>query len=88
MSAPATCASCAAWFDLGHDVGLCRRHAPTTRDTPRMGEWPRTYARDWCLEWVAKPLESDSPTSSPPAKGESPPVSSSADHSTPGPQAS
>jgi hypothetical protein len=54
-----TCENCAAWHQTATqmatatgDIGNCRRYAPRANvDTP---EWARTYAEDWCLEWVPR----------------------------------
>lgn len=51
---PKVCASCWFWQPLPEDEnefskgqGQCRAHAPITGS----GEWPETFATDWCGEF-------------------------------------
>jgi hypothetical protein len=55
-----SCDNCKRWKDFGGKHGECRRNAPVAvitvpfEGTDRYTAWPRTEAKDWCGEFLAK----------------------------------
>jgi hypothetical protein len=52
------CEDCAAWVRHIQDIGQCHRRAPRE---PGEAQWPETFARHGCLEFVPSEEEDDIP---------------------------
>jgi len=51
------CKNCSMWKQLHPDRGECRKHSPTFHRSQNWGEWPMTFATDWCGEFAWKSQE-------------------------------